>query len=77
MREQDLIDMCFSIMMLVTDPQYSQHFSAMPMEEKAAWVTRQLHSVGFDVSPCGSSWGVLNLQKCQAFLEITEPVREN
>ena len=23
------------------------------------------------------TWGVLNLQKCQAFLEITEPVREN
>lgn len=56
-REQKLVDICFSIGMLMSDPQHD--FVKMDNEQKAEYIARQLRSCGFDTYPCGALWGVL------------------
>jgi hypothetical protein len=58
-REQQLVDICFTCVLTVLDPEYVEGFAKMTQEEKAAWVARQLRSCGFDTEPVGASWGVL------------------
>ena len=52
--EQLLVDLCFSISMLMSDPKYD--FVKMDNEQKAEYIARQLRCCGFDTHPCGSSW---------------------
>jgi hypothetical protein len=56
-REQKLVDACFAIALLVSDPNLG--FGKLSNEEKATYVAAQLRALGFDTAPCGASWGVL------------------
>ena len=56
-REQELVDICFSIGILMSDLQYD--FIKMDNEQKAEYIAKQLRECGFDTQPCGASWGVL------------------
>lgn len=58
-REQELVDICFNIAMLLHDKKYKKHFDDMDREKLAEWVAHQLRGCGFDTFPCGASWGVL------------------
>ena len=60
-KEQQLVDICFSIALTVKDNY--KHFKKKDNEFVANWVAEQLRGCGFDTSPCGSSWGVLNFNK--------------
>jgi hypothetical protein len=57
--QQQLVDICFQLVLVATDPKHSHHFRIMSMENKAKWVARQLEGCGFPTEPRGSSWGVL------------------
>jgi hypothetical protein len=62
MREiQKLIDLCFEIALLISDTNYNLY--KQPNERKAKWIADQLRGYGFDTTPCGASWGVLNKEK--------------
>lgn len=61
-REQQLVDVCFEVAMMLNDPKYREGFSKMSNEQLAGWVAKQLKSCGFDTQPCGSSWGVLTTE---------------
>jgi len=58
-REQKLIDILFSCVLTISDPEHAGAFSKKTKEERAAWVAEQLRGCGFDTSPVGASWGVL------------------
>ena len=58
-REQKLIDACFELVLVATDPK-NIWFKKKTNEQKAEWVTRELKALGFSTSPCGLSWGVLD-----------------
>lgn len=58
-REQQLIDICFELVLTCTDKMHAKHFSKMSIEDRAAWVVNQLEGCGFPTKPCGSLWGVL------------------
>ena len=55
-REQKLIDICFSIGLMI---QSHESFAKKTTEETAEWVAWQLKLSGFPTEPIGSSWGVL------------------
>ena len=55
--KQKLIDMCFSIGIVMSDPR--NDFIIMTREEKGKYIADQLRGIGFDTNPCGMSWGVL------------------
>lgn len=55
-REQKLIDIMFEIAMTCA----RSDMAGKSNEEIGQWVAEQLRSSGFDTSPCGASWGVLN-----------------
>ena len=57
-REQELVDICFSIGLQMSEQSLS--FDIMPVDEKADWIAKQLREAGFDTSPVGSSYGILN-----------------
>ena len=57
--QQNLIDICFEIAMLMHDKQYREIFNNMNREELAEWVAKQLRECGFPTRPCGLSWGRL------------------
>jgi hypothetical protein len=52
-REQRLIDMCFSIGLVIGETKLKTN------EEKANWIAEQLKANGFETVPCGMSWGIL------------------
>ena len=56
-REQKLIDLCFEIGLMISEPEYG--FQNMSNDTKAEWIADQLRKCGFDTQPCGASWGVL------------------
>ncbi len=56
-REQKLIDICFEIGLMISEPKYG--FTHMSNESKATWIADQLRGSGFDTEPMGASWGVL------------------
>lgn len=58
--EQELVDICFSVLMHVTDPELNDWFIKATKEQKAEWLRKQLRSCGFNTTPIGSSWGILN-----------------
>ena len=60
MREQELVDICFSIAFNV---RHSEVLQNMLREDLADWVSRQLDKCGFKTKPCGISWGVLQKEK--------------
>ncbi len=65
-KEQELIDICFSCVLTATSshPDLSDEFKKMmregTSEERAKWVAEKLRASGFDTTPLGASWGVLN-----------------
>ena len=58
--EQKLIDIMFECVLTRHDPSFRKSFDALSQEEMAAWITKQLASCGFETTPVGCSWGVLN-----------------
>lgn len=58
-KEQQLIDICFSLVLTATSPSKHNTIKDASQEEKAEWVRSQLNGCGFEVEPCGSSHGVL------------------
>ena len=56
MREQDLVDICFSVAFSV---RHSEALQNMSREDLADWVSHKLDKCGFKTKPCGISWGVL------------------
>ena len=56
---QKLVDLCFELVLTITDELHIEEFKIKSNKEKAAWVARQLKSMGFETMPCGMSWGVL------------------
>lgn len=63
-REQQLIDICFSVGLMLHDPcsreeDKSSYFKGKSNEEVAEWIASQLEACGFPTKPMGSSWGVL------------------
>lgn len=56
-REQQLVDICFQIGLMISDPKYG--FQNMSTETRAEWIADQLRACGFDTVPVGASWGVL------------------
>ena len=59
-KEQKLVDIMFSIVMMIHDPKYRDNFMKMNREEIAEYVAEQLRGCGFDTQPCGISWGLLS-----------------
>ena len=55
--EQQLVDICFSVGLMINDPMYRRLFEKMNNEELAAWIANQLSGCGFNTFPCGASWG--------------------
>ena len=54
--KQELIDLMFRMILVVTDDPI---FCARPRGEKIAWVANSLRHMGYDTHPMGMSWGVL------------------
>jgi hypothetical protein len=58
--QQNLVDLCFSLVLLATDENYNAFLKNKSNDEKADWVRDQLRKSGFNVSdPIGISWGIL------------------
>lgn len=62
--EQKLVDLCFSIGLLLSTPGRNRankpyNMTKWPIEKKAEWIAKQLRQAGFDTTPCGCLWGVL------------------
>lgn len=60
MKEQELIDICFQLVLTCLDKKYVKNFIKMSQEQKAEWVATQLKGCGFPTHPCGASWGILD-----------------
>jgi hypothetical protein len=63
-REQKLVDLCFSIALMLSTPGNDRSgepydMTVMTTERKAEWIAHQLRECGFDTEPMGISWGVL------------------
>ena len=56
-KEQELIDACFAIGLMISDKRYDLRNQSN--EDKAKWIAKQLKGVGFPTTPMGASWGVL------------------
>jgi hypothetical protein len=61
-REQKIMDIAFSCLMMRHDKKYSKTFEKMTDEELAAWMARIYQECGFDNESMGSSWAVLKEQ---------------
>lgn len=65
-REQQLVDLCFSIALTLSETEGSDRegnkitLCKLPVPEKAKWIAEQLAMCGFPTHPCGASWGVLD-----------------
>lgn len=57
--EQKLVNICFDIALLMQDPVYAKFFREAGREGTAEWVAKQLSDCGFNTTPCGASWGLL------------------
>ena len=58
-KEQKLIDIMFEVGLTIqSDP----WFKDKTQEEVAEWISSQLNSSGFSVTPCGASWGILRTE---------------
>lgn len=55
--EQKLIDICFQIGIVISDPTYNMHEKTT--EQRAEWIADQLRQCGYPTIPIGASWGVL------------------
>jgi len=64
MSTQKLIDACFQIGLMISDPKYD--LRDFDDEKKAEWIAKQLELVGFPTHQVGSSWGVLDKPKAEA-----------
>jgi hypothetical protein len=56
-KEQELIDACFAIGLMISDKRYDLRNQSN--EDKAKWIAKQLKGVGFPTTSMGASWGVL------------------
>ena len=61
--QQELIDICFELVLTATDKSYKKFFNKADQEQKAEWVRNQLKQCGFEVYSCGCSHGVLKEYK--------------
>ena len=61
-REQELIDLCFSLTFAALDTKYFK-LDKLSRDEVGEWIARQLRGCGFDTQPMGMSWGVLKEDK--------------
>jgi DNA-directed RNA polymerase subunit N (RpoN/RPB10) len=52
--KQDLITLCFSIGIMISDPKHEFHKKTV--EERAEWIAKQLRDCGYDTKPVGMSW---------------------
>lgn len=57
-REQQLVDLCFSIGLTISDPK--NRLINLSTGKKAKWIAEQLEDCGFPTTPIGMSWGVLD-----------------
>ena len=64
---RNLVDLCFQIGLVISDPQYKFHEQSQ--EERAKWIARQLKLCGYPTIPMGSSWGHLQIDKIKATAE--------
>lgn len=55
--KQKLIDIIFQVGLFISDTKYNLYKKSN--NEKAEWIAKQLRDCGFDIEPCGASWGVL------------------
>lgn len=60
LREQKLVDILFECVAMTTDQDHDYKFRCMSLEERMAWVAKQLELCGFKTRPVGASWGVLD-----------------
>lgn len=58
--EQKLVDIMFSIGLIIHDHEY---FDGKSIPEVAEYIAEQLRENGFDTHQVGSSWGVLTNEK--------------
>ncbi len=73
-REQDLVDLIFQFVLAVSSPEHAAKFAEKSVEDRVAWVAKQLRSCGFDTVPIGASWGILRKHLRDAQSEIdTQP----
>lgn len=56
---QKIIDMCFALVMKISEPHWVEHFANMDVMQKAEWVRHNLKACGLEVEPMGMSHGVL------------------
>ncbi len=59
-KQQDLVDICYDLVLTCTEERNIKIFKKMTNEEKAEWVRRQLTNCGFPNHPQGALWGVLD-----------------
>jgi hypothetical protein len=59
-REQQLVDICYQLVLTALDHEYVDHFRKLTQVQRAEWVTDQLRGCGFPTTPCGALWGVLD-----------------
>lgn len=61
-REQQLVDICFSLVMTATDKHNMKYFGDgnSKNEKVGEWVADQLRRCGFPTHQQGCSWGVLD-----------------
>ena len=59
-REQELVNLCYSLVLTCTNKKQKDHFLQKSTEERAEWIRMQLNSNGFPTTPLGSSWGILD-----------------
>lgn len=56
-REQQLVDIAFDL--TLTMHAHPQTFAKMTPQQVAEWTAKQLRNCGFDTTPVGASWGLL------------------
>lgn len=61
--EQKLVDIMYQVAFATRDEKNKKFFKNKSREEIADWVSKTLTECGFPVSPCGSSWGVLQKEE--------------
>lgn len=84
-REQQLVDLCFSIALLLSESNGKDSegneitLYKLPVPEKAEWIAKQLAACGFPTHPCGASWGVLDRSEDLRGLFVKQPsqIREH
>ena len=58
--EQKLVDICFSVGLMIQNNRHRKYFDNLGTEGTAEWIAKQLRDCGFETTPVGSSWGSLD-----------------